>query len=416
MFYERLKPYQKVAVDRLMSQKKYALFFDQGTGKTWCTVGMIEKLLSETFSCLIVAPLTSLGDTWLSLIKEVFPSLMVTSDLEIFKSFEGPKILLLHYEAFVKLAKWITGKKWTFVVFDESQKLMGVGTKQSRAAGRIQDAEYKLILSGTPIEQTPLDLWGQFRFLDPSILGPRKAFERKWSYRTGYMGYKKVFKKYLMKEFLALVSPYCYRVERDEVLDLPSLELVPVYLHLMGEQAEIYDQVERNLVNELASELKITKLLKLRQITGGFVKDKEGDTYHVGDSKLKKLRFLVSKLDGALVIFCAFSAEIGAVYNLMKAMGRKPALIEGSTNRSERPEIIRDFRNGVYDTLVLQTKIGSVSLNLQSAQNLIVYSMSYSFIDHSQLIARVHRMGQKQSVKIFSCWRKILLTWLSTRR
>lgn len=403
MLYPLLMPHQKRAVEHLLKNRKLGLFYDQGTGKTWCAGGAIEKLQPE--ECLVVVPLTSLENTWRKFFAERLPGIQVTSSFEEYKSLSGPKVLLVHYEGFVALIKKLLRRKWVLVIFDESQRLMNRGTKQSRSAGRLHEVEYRLIMSGTPLEQSLKDLWGQFRFLVPGLLGTWSEFKDKWLKPTGYMGYKLEFRKEKTAEFLALVSPYCLRVELRDVTNVPEPEVIIVPLRMMGHQRRVYEEMEEDTTLGISVDLEITRVAKLRQIPGGFIKDNDGNDIYVGNAKLTKLKHLVRKLDKPVVVFCAFTSEIEAVKDWMEAEGYSVGVINGKIKDTKRikarSNVIEAFQRGEYEILVCQCKVGSVSLNLQRASNVVIYSMSYSYIDYSQIKSRVDRMGQEKQSRIY---------------
>src|SRR5688500_10225105 len=169
---EQLDPYQQEAADFILSRMASALFYEQGTGKTWVTAGVIERL---PFSArvLLVVPLANVETTWIKMVAQL--------NVDVHRSWESyartrrracvrPQVLLVHYEALPGFIRRARTERWTLIAYDESQRLKARGSKYSRTAARFKFAEHRLILSGTPIEQHTIDLFGQFRFLDKALL------------------------------------------------------------------------------------------------------------------------------------------------------------------------------------------------------------------------------------------------------
>lgn len=411
MLFDKLYQYQKEAVDFSIDVLTSALFFEQGTGKTWITAGIIERLMSQisSFEGLVVVPLTNIETTWQKIFNDHLPNLYVCRDWKSFKASPSPKILLIHYEGLTRLIKQLLRRKtWSYIVFDESQRLKAKGTRQSRQAKRLRNkAPYKTILSGTPIEQAPQDLWAQFRFLNPKVFGECwDDFDTHYLKPSGYMGYERTFRQALMPEFLRRIEPYSMRVKKDEVLELPKLTTVRVPVELFGTQRESYEAMEDDLFLSLGhstvtADLKVTQIVKLQQICSGFVIDDDGLTQTIGAAKLRKLKALIKPMPGPVVIFCKYLEEIHQIHAAISPMFGRVELFYGKVKRSERAGILSDFQNGLIDVLICQVRTGGIGIDLYRSSCAIIYSMTFSYIDFAQLISRLHRHGQKELVRIF---------------
>lgn len=424
--FDQLDPFQKDATKWCLGRNEAALFFEQGTGKTWITGAVIEAVLTGTksFMGLLVVPLANLETTWLEFVKKLNVSVHVS--LESFgESKASYKILLLHYEAVPAIIKKLRRVRWSLIVYDEAQRLKARGSLSSRTAAKLRtSAERKMILTGTPIDENPKDLWAQFRFLDPGLLGTWKEFEAKYlvqpdidlkKCRPGSFKFQRMlrelviqrnkapFRPEMLGEFLATIKPYCLRVTK-EVLNLPGLTITPMPIKLRGTQRELYDLLEKNLTVEdgdlsITTPLKMTLLWKLHQICGGFVIDDDGEVQCVGVRKLDRLLGKVYRTELPIVIFAFYTAEIDAISDELSHEYRV-ATLQGK-NKKDRPQIIRDFQAGKIDILICQNKSGGVGIDLFNACTAIVYSFRHSHIDFDQLKARLHRRGQKKEVTIF---------------
>lgn len=408
--YEKLWDYQKSAVEFVLDNPSTALFAEQGTGKTWITVGAIEKLVDQggIFTALIVVPLTNLRTTWVKTLNQL-KTVVVCHTWENFRAALGPKILLIHYEAMAKYDRQITKHfLWDLAVFDESQRLKARGSRQSRIAGRIRNARRRLILTGTPFDdlmENPQELWAQFRFVAPDLFGTRwKSFDERYLIPTGYMGYKRRFRPGALQEILDKVKPYCLRVTKQEVLDLPPINYHWVKAPLLGEQRRLYETFEKDMVatvngQEVSAELEITKLVRLQQICSGFVKDDDDTIHRVGRAKLRRLVSMIKRTEFPLVVFCKYLEEVSQIEQELAGICNVSTIV-GRT-RKTRDATLEAFQEGKIDVLIAQVRTGGVGIDLFRAHTVFFYSTTFSFIDFEQAVARVHRAGQKSAVDIY---------------
>lgn len=415
--WESLRP----VVDWVIRTPTAALFAEQGSGKTWVTAAVIEKLMDDEFEAMLVVPFSNISTTWEDILEKV--DITICLDWFTFKKASAPKILLISYETIAprrskyktksqsnaaKLVRKVIKYPWSMVVYDESQRIKARGSEQSRVAGRIGEVDRRLILSGTPFDDLtddPQEIWAQMRFLKSDVLGKTwRNYEDRYLRPSGYMGYKRAFRKGMLAKVLAKVAPYCLRLSTDEVVDLPpiSYSFVPVFLR--GEQKRMYAEMEKTMVTtfkgeDISADLTITQLVKLQQICGGFIKDDEGEIHEIGRAKFRKLRRLVKRIEFPLVIFTKYRFEVSQIASGLSGGNRRISTIEGK-NRKTRAQTVRDFQAGKIDILVANIKAGGVGIDLYRACEAIVYSCRHSFIDFEQAIKRVHRGGQTRAVTI----------------
>lgn len=436
--WDQLDEYQQEAVDFSLDVRTAGLFFEQGTGKTWICGGVIEQLINElpTFAGLLVVPLANLESSWVKFLTKQLPHLTLCRSWDAFKAAPAPKLLLQHFEALKakryidKLARF----KWTFVGYDEAQRLKNRSSIESRNAAKLRKlAPYKLILTGTPIEENPSDVWAQFRFLAPDVFGTRwKDFEDEFlepideelkrrfgEARPNSFKWKKLLRDIRiasnkrdfnfdkLDDYLALLKPYVLRVTKG-VLNLPPCETKPVFVRLRGRQRELYEELARDMVTSINDEsrittpLRITQIGRLHQMCGGFVNDDEGYTHEVGRAKLRKLHSIVRResKNGPIVIFCRYLAEVFALEEELIDQYPTIKTLTGR-NRKERPQLIEEFQAGNIAILICQIKTGGVGIDLFRSCVAIFFSMTYSYIDFEQAAARLHRRGQERAVTLY---------------
>jgi SNF2 family DNA or RNA helicase len=428
--WKKLDDYQRRIVLKAM-RPGIAIFAEQGTGKTYISAGIVDQMMRPGFCALVVVPLANVETTWVETLRRELPTLAIVRTWEEYKARGYEGLLLLHYEAMLdkKLVKKLVKRHWSLVIYDESQRLKARASRASRAAARFVDVDRRVILSGTPIEQAPQDLWAQFRFALPDVFGTRwDDFATRWLKPAGFMGYKWEFRKKLMPKFLALIEPHISRVLKSEVLDLPPLKYRRVMVDLLGRQRSLYESIDRDSIasvdgREVTCDLEITKAVRLQQITGGYVRvdpnaedlqavrgtkrRPQGPMVEVGRAKMRALWSVAKRCSRPVVVFCKYRRELSAIVRRMRELG-SVGVVSGArkghgtakTQRRRRVETVRKFQRGELDALVVQVKAGGVGLDLDRACDAIGYSCTWSFIDFDQMVCRLHRRGQTRPVTV----------------
>ncbi|TXH19117.1 MAG: DEAD/DEAH box helicase [Hyphomicrobiaceae bacterium] len=417
----QLDDYQRSVVEMAIKRKTLAAFAEQGTGKTWITAGVIERLRPSM--SLLVVPLENIETTWQELLAKHFNVVRSLDDaLAWQKAWAVPCVLLLHYQAInPKLLKRLRRVRWDLIVYDESQRLKDRGSRLSRNAALLSaSGEYRLALSGTPMDRQPNDLWAQFRFIRPSLLGTWKEFEDRYlepinidlsKYKKGTVMWhramkrrmialrRRPFNQAMMPQLVDTLRPYCVRVTK-EVLNLKPVDFRVHPIILRGAHRAAYDAMDGRMVIDWANvtaQHAGTKRMKLRQICGGFVINDDGEVIHLGNAKLSRLTYLLRTLPKPVAVYCQFTHEIEAVASIARKQKWRTDTLTGA-DRKRRPDISRAFQAGKIDVLVAQTKAGGVGIDLFRASQGIAYSLSESFIDSDQVWARLHRRGQENTV------------------
>ena len=427
----KLWPEQRVVYDFAIKQDATALFCEQRTGKTYVTMALLRKLAGDPinlttgegndFCGILVGLLSNLESTWLDGFKEFLPWLSVTSDWEEFKKLPSPRLLLIHYEALPGLIKKLVRyKKFNWACVDEAHRLASRGNKASRAMARLNWIRRKIILTGTPMDKRPTELFGQFRFLAPEVFGTNwEKFEKRflvWPVPRGMdrakmMGgallQKKLMELRILKskaqfnedrrdEFNAAIKPYAIRLTKEDAGILaPNVHKVTI--PMSRRQARLYEKMEKDSFVHLGggarslAPLVITNIMKRRQIASGFIYDDDEELHHLSNRKLKKTLELVDELKKPIVVFTAFRPDGDLVTQALRTEGYDVAQVNGKTPRkkSDRAKIWRAFQRAEYDVLVVQTKTGGVGVDLWRSSNAIMYSMSHSFRDWDQAKSRL---------------------------
>jgi superfamily II DNA or RNA helicase len=426
----KLWPEQQDVLEFALSVPNAALFCEQRTGKTFVSIAMIEALANDgPFHGVVVSLLNNRDSTWMARTTELIPQVNVTSDWEEYKKLPSPRLLVIHYQMFVKLIKKLVKAKWlTWFCIDEGHGIANRGTKQSRAAARMSWVPRKILLTGTPIEKQPTDLWAQFRFLDPSVFGmnwedfqkyymewpkvdmshapPGSALWQQKMLQQRILKNKAKFREELRAEFMDCIKPLSIRLTKRDVGILEPISR-KVIVPLTRYQKRVYDEMTRHAVTRLRDDtrilagLPVTIITKQRQIASGFVFDDDKNVHRIDNAKLNAIKKLVSKLPKPIVIFTAFRPDNAFISQAMIEEGYEVATVTGSTKKQLRPGIWQSFQRGQYDVLVCQTKTGGTGVDLWKSSHAIVASMSHSYRDWDQLKSRMDSRDKSKASELF---------------
>lgn len=398
-----------------------ALLMEQGTGKTLAAIATAGKRFidGEITKLLVVAP-NGILHVWKNEFEKfaAFPHnvVMLTGTTETRKrgiellktlSPNNLSVAIINYESAWRLVDELTSWKPDMIICDESQKLKNGQTKQAKGLHTLGDiAKYKLILTGTPVTQSPLDFWSQYRFLDKRVFGTNfYKFREKYAIMGGYEG-KQVVGYKNTNDLAEKAHSVAYRVTKEECLDLPDEVDQIVYACLNSDAKNIYMEMERKMFAEIEGKevnasIVLTKLLKLQQITGGFVHSDDGTVVSVSSAKLDAFRDLVESYPKGkkLVVFANFRAEIDGIVKVIQELGRTVAVFTGDTPMDAREQINKDFQEKPDpEILVLQAQTGGRGITLTAADTAIFYSLNFSLENYEQAKARIHRIGQTNKV------------------
>jgi SNF2 family DNA or RNA helicase len=317
-------------------------------------------------------------------------------------------IAVINYEAMWRLEEVLTDWRPDMNIADESQRIKNPTAKQSKAMhelGRL--AKYRLILTGTPVSNTPLDFWSQYKFLDPSIFEKSYyAFRNHYAAFGGYGGYELVAYKHL-DELTRKAHSIAHRVTKAQALDLPERIDQYLYCDLEASAERVYKQLVRDKVAELSAAAKVTapqvvtQMLRLSQLTGGYLRpDDSEQVLKVSSAKIGLLRETLEDLLDAgekVVIFCRFLAEIGEIGGIATELVGSDGWcgIWGEIPGDRRGEAVRRFQeDSEVRIFIAQIQTAGAGITLHAASNAIFYSLDYSYNNYDQAKARIHRIGQ----------------------
>lgn len=468
----QLLPYQQEAKSRIITNKQERVFADMGTGKSAIATRAIRELfLKRKISTVIIWIPASLRLNWLIEIKKfialnygtqyiildlVDDRLSPTKRLELLKEFneQSPyllKIVLINYDKADTMKEPLILFEKDMCIIDESHKLKSWKSKTYKAIKKINEqATYKVVMTGTYMPNGYIDIFSQFDLTSPDIFKNITSFKKRYC----ELGYFRQIEKYKHTDELdKIIRDNCYRIKLSDVVDLKPLTSVIRSTTLSQETRKMYDEMESEFatyvdnvtyskqelydlatqhglkpkkswsykklllvlndnieLDESTSKLLISSFTRLQQITGGWVKLDTGKMIQVSSEKAKAtLEVIKEEVTGRVLVFCRFRHEMKQLHDLFQKNKLNSRIFNKKDSSYE------EFKKGRIDILILQISAG-VGLNLQEANNVIVYSTDYQSDAYLQAIKRVHRMGQTKPVSVFNmvCEETIDLDILST--
>lgn len=311
------------------------------------------------------------------------------------------KVIVINYEAAHRdpFAKWALGRNWDFVIGDEAHRFKTGSSVTSRFMAKLgRRADRRLALTGTPMAHSVLDLFGQFRFLDPTIYGTSfTKFRGRYAVMGGYGGYE-VLGFHHTEEMMELYRSIAFEVGA-EALDLPPESDVSIPVELSPRARKFYRQMETTFIAELESGAltasnALVKLLRLQQLTGGFVLDDHGTPNDVDDSKARALTDLLTDIEPPVVVFYRFSSDSAQIAEVTRKLDLRYGEVSGKrkdlSDRATFPE--------ATDVLAVQLSAGGLGIDLTRAHHGIYWSTGFSLADYLQSRARLQRPGQNHPV------------------
>lgn len=407
--------------------KGFGLLFEMGCGKTLTAIaiagagyqmGKVERLL-------IVAP-TSVVAVWpkelqeyakfkytcKTLLGEKKQRIKQIDDLLKFP-FKALKVAVINYESTWRpeILEKLKEFDADMVIADESQRIKTYDAAQSKAMYELGDqARYKLILSGTPVQTAAIDIWSQYRFLDKTVFGDNFfKFRGRYAIMGGY-GNKKIVGYKDLEGLIKKEHSIAFRVTKDEALDLPEQTFETRKIQFSQKEKNLYERIKKDSYAELdggghiTATTVLTRLLRLQQLAGGFlVQDDAQKPQLVSRAKLDALADIIEDYvigsGKKLVIFARFIAEVKAIMELAdKVLPKelKQVAIYGDIKKEDRGDIVKQFQEDPKTVLFIgQIDTAGTGITLTAADTCVYYSKNFNYATYSQSLSRIHRIGQR---------------------
>ena len=394
--------------------KGCAYLMDMGTGKTITTIAVAGTLFKTGHikRLLVVAP-KSIVNVWQQEFDKfaAFPYTLAVLDGDGSKKADtirhmdsaGLAVIVVNYESCWRLETDIARWRPDMIVCDESSKIKNPQAKCSKALHRLgKNSEYNLILTGTPITNSPLDFFSQYKFLDEGIFGSSfYGFRGKYAILGGYQNHQIVgYKK--LTDLVQKAHSVAYRIRIDEAVELPEFidEIRPVVLEKKAQQ--VYDGIDKDsfaelMGGEVTARNVLTRLLRLSQCTGGFIRDdNNGIVEEISRAKLEALEDIIDECmeqDKKVVVFARFVPEIDSIAKMLEKKNIGYSLIKGDV--TDRAEQVQQFQTDPnIKVFIGQLQTTGMGLTLTAGTVAVYYSLDFSYANYEQSRARIRRIGQ----------------------
>ena len=433
----KTKPYahQLTALEKSWNKENFAYFMEMGTGKTKVLIDNLAMLYDKgkIDGALIVAP-KGVVKTWYEQelpthlpdhIENVSvlwqPNITKGQQEKLESLFEietALHILVMNVEALstdkgVKFATKFINSHKALMAIDESTTIKTPTAKRTKnIIGIGQNAKYKRIMTGSPITKNPLDLYTQCEFLDPWLLD----FSSYYAFRNRYAEMKtmhvhgrsiQVVDKFQnLSELSDTVKQFSYRVLKEDCLDLPPKVFIKRHVTLTPDQKKVYEQMKKAAIAVLNGKVTttmtvLTQLMRLHQITCGYVAADDGTTQQVESNRLNELMSVLEDTDGKVIIWANYQMSVSEIMQaLTKKYGANSFVhYYGLTPQEDRQDYIRKFQNDPECRFIIGTpQTGGYGITLTQANTVIYYSNGYDLEKRLQSEDRAHRIGQKKTV------------------
>jgi len=442
-FFPVRKPYhhQAVALDALHNQEFFALFMEMGTGKTKVVCDEIAECIQgrKHYNVLVVCPKTIIG-TWRNELAKWLPVELsrhiirlrtgnngMEQLIHLIRSDARLRIVLTNYERVGSMLEGLKALEFDLMVCDESTKIKSPSASRSKAAREVgETAHRRIILSGNPVTNGVFDLYSQFEFLQQGVLGysTYNAFRNRYDSvrkRSDWAGEGGRWGREKLDELKRRVARHSFIVTKDQCLDLPEKVYSVRHVPMGKRQRELYDQMAGWYMAEMQAAVDasdgvvearafIAMILRLSQITQGFVKDTQTHGKIVpipdGDGKLQALMEILEDevpANQKVVVWARFHYDVDAISAALDKANIPYLTLTGKTPDRERETIEVDFNEGPARVLIGEPGTGGMGLTLIGTEGRpcctqVFYSNDYSYDKRAQAEDRSHRIGQRNNV------------------
>jgi len=419
-FKAELRPYQQEGVNWLRFLNEFELggilADDMGLGKTIQALAnlTIEKETNPEFPSLIICP-TSIVANWHMEAEKFAPDLKVISlyagnRKQYYEQLNNYDVIITSYPLVFRDTKILSEKEFNYIILDEAQYIKNHQAKVTKVIYDLK-CSHRLCLSGTPIENHLGELWSQFRFLAPGLLGTAEKFRR--LYRTPIEKHSDVARRISLA---SRIKPFLIRRTKAEVaVDLPPKTEIIKVTALGGIQRDLYESIriamDKKVRDAISSQglqrshiIVLDALLKLRQTCCDprLLKIESAKKAHGHSAKLDLLMNLLPNMveEGRkILLFSQFTSMITLIKEELNKHKLEYVTLTGSTKDRATP--IKQFQNNEVPIFLISLKAGGIGLNLTAADTIIHYDPWWNPAIENQATDRAHRIGQDKPVFVY---------------
>ncbi len=375
-------------------------------------LSIFETETSENESTVLIVVPGSLINNWINEAAKFTPHLKVKTYAGYYRGdintlYKECDVIITSYGIVRNDLNKFIDLNFFYILLDESQMIKNPSSKTFQAVTQLK-SENRLVLTGTPIENSLIDLWAQITFLNPGLLGSYQFFKTEFQ-----IPIEKHHNEHQQAKLKQLISPFVLRRQKKEIaLELPDINEQVVYCDLNEQQESYYEseksKVRRTIIEKMAKEglgnstvIILQSLMRLRQIANhpSLIDDK----YHSGSGKFDVIIRNIKSLCQSghrLLIFSSFVKYLDLVAHALEKNDIEYAMITGGTKDREK-EIKKFQENDNINIFLISLKAGGVGLNLTKADYVFILDPWWNPAAESQAIGRAHRIGQTKKVFVY---------------
>ncbi len=406
-----LRDYQKEGyrwMSRLAAWGAGALLADDmGLGKTLQTITLLLSRAAQGPQLVIVP--TSLVMNWREEIARFAPSLNVSllntygdAREQMVSGAKEYDIVIATYGLLVTEEELLTGREWITVVLDEAHTIKNRETKMSKAAMKLQ-SQFRVLLTGTPLQNHLSEIWNLMQFANPSLLGTYQEFQDRF-----IVPVERDHDKDRQQLLRRIISPFLLRRTKSEVLnELPEKTEVTIKVDLSADEWAFYDNIRQQALaamenSENNAMQALAEITRLRQAACDVRLVEKG--LNLPSSKQEAFMQLVSDLHDnhhRALVFSQFTSHLALIRQRLDEEGIEYLYLDGSTTAKERIALVDKFQHGDMPIFLISLKAGGLGLNLTAADYIVHLDPWWNPAIEDQASDRAYRMGQQNPVTIY---------------
>lgn len=452
---------QVEALRRSEGREAYGYFMEQGTGKSWTTLADAERAYSNGMidALFILAP-KGVHTNWIR--REIPTHLSAPVIARAWTKVGGQKakraledlfkpraeheqvpfrVLAMNFDALntkdgFDMAQRFLQSTRPMIAVDESSRIKNPTAARTKKLMELRKhSVMRRILSGTPVTNSPPDIFSQMEFLEPGLLGTSsyRAFVAEYSelldasspmFRKMVENNPRVAKAQIvakddagrpkyrnLDKLRAKLAPHSFRVLKRDCLDLPEKIYTTHYFELEPKQRQAYDLMQTEhrieiIPGEAVPVHKLAAIVKLQQIASGYVVPPPGTSVDFapvfieeGNPRLEAFTEVMEDIEGSVIVWAKFTPEIDAICKRLREMNVSFVRYDGSVKTADRERAVDEFQAGEKRVFVGQPGAGGIGLTLTRAETTVYYSNDYNLETRQQSEDRNHRIGTKNNVR-----------------
>ncbi|MCR4603178.1 MAG: DEAD/DEAH box helicase [Prevotella sp.] len=407
----QLRPYQQQGYEWMSRLAHWGagacLADDMGLGKTLQAITMMQARASQGPS-LVLMP-TSLLHNWQQELKRFAPALCVSmlnqqgvDRQQLIEGADAGDVVLSTYGLLVTEGEMLCQRTWATVVLDEAHTIKNRETQTSKAAMNLK-ADFRLMLTGTPLQNHLSEIWNLFQFANPGLLGSYQQFNDRF-----IIPIERDHNQERQRLLRRLLSPFLLRRTKDDVLsELPEKTEITIRVELSADEMALYDNLRQQAIANLEEGSRsalqtLAEITRLRQAAchPRLINEK----LLTPSSKTSAFLHLVEELRQSghrALVFSQFTSHLALIREALDAQDIPYLYLDGSTPSAERDRLVRQFQTGDQPLFLISLKAGGLGLNLTAADYVVHLDPWWNPAVEDQASDRAHRIGQERPVTVY---------------